>query len=44
MIFGRGGGGGILNRVLKRPSLNAYRGIIASGDGWGGVRCGSAWR
>ena len=38
MIFGRGGGGGILNRVLKRPSLNTYRGITASGDGWGGVR------
>src|SRR5215218_4629894 len=30
MIFGRGGGG-ILNRVLKRPSLNAYRGVSASG-------------
>ena len=25
MIFGRGGGGGIVNRVLKRPSLDAYR-------------------
>ena len=24
MIFGRGGGGGIVNRVMKRPSLNAY--------------------
>ena len=24
MIFGRGGGGGIVNRVLKRPSLSAY--------------------
>ena len=23
MIFGRGGGGGIVNRVLKRPSLSA---------------------
>ncbi len=22
MIFGRGGGGGIVNRVLKRPSFN----------------------
>ena len=38
MIFGRGGGGGILNRVLKRPSLNTYRGLIASGDNWGGIR------
>src|SRR4030095_6899408 len=32
MIFGRGGGGGIVNRVLKRPSLNAYREFTASGD------------
>src|SRR6185369_4359233 len=28
MIFGRGGGGGILNRVLKRPSFNVVRGAI----------------
>ncbi len=32
MIFGRGGGGGIVNRVLKRPSLNPYREFTASGD------------
>jgi len=38
MIFGRGGGGGIVNRVLKRPSFNAYRGLTASGDGFGGYR------
>jgi catecholate siderophore receptor len=38
MIFGRGGGGGIVNRVLKRPSFIAERGITASGDGWGGRR------
>jgi len=38
MIFGRGGGGGIVNRVLKRPSFTAARSIIASGDGWGGRR------
>src|SRR3954469_17049939 len=38
MIFGRGGGGGIVNRVLKRPSLNPYRAAMGSGDGWGGVR------
>ena len=31
MIFGRGGGGGIVNRVLKRPSLNPYREFTASG-------------
>ncbi|MEO8454191.1 MAG: TonB-dependent siderophore receptor [Sphingomicrobium sp.] len=38
MIFGRGGGGGIVNRVLKRPTLNADRHITASGDGFGGFR------
>ena len=38
MIFGRGGGGGIVNRVLKRPSLTAARSIVASGDGWGARR------
>jgi len=38
MIFGRGGGGGIVNRVLKKPSLNPYRSMTASGDGWGGFR------
>ena len=38
MIFGRGGGGGIVNRVLKRPSLSAYRQLTASGDGFGGFR------
>ena len=38
MIFGRGGGGGVLNRVLKRPSFGAYRALTASGDGWGGFR------
>jgi len=38
MIFGRGGGGGIVNRVLKRSSLNPYRAVTASGDGWGGMR------
>jgi catecholate siderophore receptor len=38
MIFGRGGGGGIVNRVLKRPSLNVGRSGIASADGWGARR------
>ena len=38
MIFGRGGGGGIVNRVLKRPSLNPSRQATASGDGFGGFR------
>jgi len=38
MIFGRGGGGGIVNRVMKKPSLNSARSATASGDGWGGFR------
>jgi catecholate siderophore receptor len=38
MIFGRGGGGGILNRVLKRPTFSATREISAAGDGWGARR------
>ncbi len=38
MIFGRGGGGGIVNRVLKRASLNRYRELTGSGDGFGGFR------
>ena len=38
MIFGRGGGGGIINRVLKRPTLSPYRELTASADNWGDVR------
>jgi catecholate siderophore receptor len=38
MIFGRGGGGGIINRVLKKPSLGDYRSLAASADGWGDLR------
>jgi catecholate siderophore receptor len=38
MIFGRGGGGGIVNRALKRPSLNPYRQFTASGDRFGDRR------
>ena len=38
MIFGRGGGGGIVNRVLKRPTLTNARALNVSGDGFGGVR------
>jgi catecholate siderophore receptor len=38
MIFGRGGGGGIINRVLKRPTLTPYRELTASADNWGDVR------
>src|SRR4029078_4000737 len=38
MIFGRGGGGGIVNRVLKRPTLTSARSLSVSGDGFGGVR------
>src|SRR5690348_15220500 len=38
MIFGRGGGGGIVNRVLKRPTLSPYRAFTGSADNWGDVR------
>lgn len=38
MIFGRGGGGGIINRVLKRPSFAKQRALSASTDNWGAVR------
>src|SRR5687768_7075758 len=38
MIFGRGGGGGIVNRVTKRSSRGTYRQLVAAGDSYGGVR------
>ena len=38
MIFGRGGGGGIVNRVLKRPTFSPGRDFSASTDNWGDVR------
>ncbi len=38
MIFGRGGGGGIVNRVTKRSSLGTYRQLIAAIDSYGGFR------
>src|SRR5215203_5176092 len=41
MIFGRGGGGGIVNRLLKRPTLHTQRRLLGSGDGFGGFRFGA---
>ncbi len=38
MIFGRGGGGGIVNRVMKRSTLRSYREGLLSGDSFGGFR------
>lgn len=38
MIFGRGGGGGIINRVLKRPTFDPMRSAAASIDNWGDAR------
>ena len=38
MIFGRGGGGGIVNRVTKRSSLVTDREFAISADSEGGVR------
>lgn len=38
MIFGRGGGGGIVNRVIKRSTLGPARDFAVSGDSWGRAR------
>ena len=38
MIFGRGGGGGVVNRVIKRSSLTANREGLLASDSFGGVR------
>ena len=38
MIFGRGGGGGVVNRVLKRPTFAPGRSVLASGDNWSAMR------
>ena len=38
MIFGRGGGGGVVNRVTKRASGGEYREFALAGDSEGGVR------
>jgi catecholate siderophore receptor len=38
MIFGRGGGGGVINRVTKRSSLQRYREFSGAADGEGGSR------
>ena len=38
MIFGRGGGGGVVNRVTKRSSLNEHRQVSGSVDSFGGMR------
>ena len=38
MIFGRGGGGGVVNRVTKRASFGEYREALTSTDSFGGIR------
>ena len=38
MIFGRGGGGGIINRVTKRATLSSGQQFIISRDSEGGTR------
>jgi catecholate siderophore receptor len=38
MIFGRGGGGGVVNRVTKRPGFRPYRELSSSADSEGGFR------
>jgi catecholate siderophore receptor len=36
LIFGRGGGGGVVNRVLKRPMADDFASVSASVDTFGG--------
>ncbi|HEX7930081.1 MAG TPA: TonB-dependent siderophore receptor, partial [Sphingomicrobium sp.] len=38
MIFGRGGGGGVVNRVLKRPTFSQIGSLTPSTDNWGALR------
>jgi len=38
MIFGRGGGGGVINRVTKRPGFRDRREALTSTDNHGGFR------
>jgi len=38
MIFGRGGGGGVVNRVSKRANFGSYREALTSTDSFGGLR------
>jgi catecholate siderophore receptor len=38
MIFGRGGGGGVVNRVMKRSTLGVFRQGRLGGDSFGGFR------
>ncbi len=38
MIFGRGGGGGVINRVTKEASFPALREITLNGGSWGSKR------
>ncbi|WP_294122671.1 TonB-dependent siderophore receptor [Sphingomonas sp.] len=38
MIFGRGGGGGVVNRVLKRSTHSDFQNFALSGDSEGGFR------
>ena len=38
MIFGRGGGGGVINRVTKTSQFRASRDFAAVGDSEGGIR------
>ena len=38
MIFGRGGGGGVINRVTKRTAFDQRRQAEVGGDSFGGIR------
>jgi catecholate siderophore receptor len=38
MIFGRGGGGGVINRVIKRSEDSSFQNFAIAGDSEGGFR------
>ncbi len=38
MIFGRGGGGGVINRVIKQPTFQSQREFTVQGGGYGNKR------
>ena len=41
MIFGRGGGGGVINRVAKTPQADSFAGADAAVDSFGAWRLGA---
>ena len=44
MIFGRGGGGGVVNRVTKTAGFNSFREVVLQGGSFGNKRVGRRYR